>query len=366
MRRKKIAVVGHISLDITPKFHNSPSQKVGELLKAGKLVDVGQAELSLGGAVANTGLGLHTLGEDVVLMAKVGKDIFGSIVKQKLEDSGCTIELKEGESDNTSYTIVIAPKGCDRIFLHSPAANHTFAYSDIVWETLKDVGYFHFGYPTIMKQFYREDGEQLIQLFQKAKELGLITSLDLSAVDEESEAGHCNWEYILSRVLPYVDFFVPSIEELAFMLDKKLYEKNQLEDDFVHNLSLEEDIKPLAAKALHYGCKAILLKCGVCGLYLQTKASSEMKEIGDEFEHWGNIEYMQPCFVPEKVVSATGAGDTSIAAFLKAIMNGYSPKECVEYAAATGACCVTTYDAISGLQSFERLRERINAGWKCK
>lgn len=42
---------------------------------------------------------------------------------------------------------------------------------------------------------------------------------------------------------------------------------------------------------------------------------------------------------------------------------GYSLEETVQLAAATGASCVTAYDALSGLKSFEELRARIAAGW---
>ena len=37
-------------------------------------------------------------------------------------------------------------------------------------------------------------------------------------MDANSEAGRVDWEEILKRVLKYVDFFVPSYEELRFML----------------------------------------------------------------------------------------------------------------------------------------------------
>jgi len=33
-------------------------------------------------------------------------------------------------------------------------------------------------------------------------------------------------------------------------------------------------------------------------------------------------------------------------------------------AAATGACCVAAYDALSGLKSFEELTGKIQQGWK--
>jgi hypothetical protein len=36
----------------------------------------------------------------------------------------------------------------------------------------------------------------------------------------------------------------------------------------------------------------------------------------------------------------------------------------MQLSAATGACCVSSYDALSGLKSFEFLREKIRNGWE--
>ena len=61
--------------------------------------------------------------------------------------------------------------------------------------------------------------------------------------------------------------------------------------------------------------------------------------------------------------SGTGAGDTSIAAFLTGVLRGYGPADCAALAAAEGACCVTAYDALSGIRPIEELMDRIRAGW---
>lgn len=367
MKKKKIMVAGHISLDITPEFRNSPTQKFSKVLQQGKLTNVGTAQMTLGGAVSNTGLALHKLGADVVLTAKIGTDMFGDIISKKLESHGCPMHLIRDENGETSYTIVIAPKGSDRAFLHDSGSNHTFCTEDLNWEEIKKVDYFHFGYPTLMRRFYENEGEELLNLYRTLKEFGITTSLDLTAVDPESEAGKCNWEKILRKVLPYVDFFVPSIEELGYMIDQKRYQKWQdiaEGEDIVSILSLKNDVRPLAEKVLSFGCSAILLKCGAAGMYLKTSGKEKILQTDPDLEGWEDIEIFEDSFVPDRILSGTGAGDTSIGAFLYAAMQGCTPKESVEYAAATGACCVSTYDTISGLKSFPELREKIQKGWE--
>lgn len=367
MKKKKIMVAGHISLDITPEFRNSPTQKFSKVLQQGKLTNVGTAQMTLGGAVSNTGLALHKLGADVVLTAKIGTDMFGDIISKKLESHGCPMHLIRDENGETSYTIVIAPKGSDRAFLHDSGSNHTFCTEDLNWEEIKKVDYFHFGYPTLMRRFYENEGEELLNLYRTLKEFGITTSLDLTAVDPESEAGKCNWEKILRKVLPYVDFFVPSIEELGYMIDQERYQKWQdiaEGEDIVSILSLKNDVRPLAEKVLSFGCRAILLKCGAAGMYLKTSGKEKILQADPDLEGWEDIELFEDSFVPDRILSGTGAGDTSIGAFLYAAMQGCTPKESVEYAAATGACCVSTYDTISGLKSFPELREKIQKGWE--
>ena len=346
--KKKVVVAGHISLDITPVFKNSGGQKFSALLRPGKLLRVGKAQVSTGGAVSNTGLGLHALGGDVLLMAKVGNDDFGLILKEKIRQSGCDSSIPAVEGESTSYTVVIAPKGFDRFFLHDPGCNDTFCCGDVDFEQVAGAAHFHFGYPTLMRRFYQNEGEELVELFRRVKELSLTTSLDLTAVDPDSEAAGCDWEKILASVLPYVDFFVPSIEK---------WQEEAGGEDIPSILSLSEDVEVLADRALKLGAKTVLLKCGAAGMYLKTSA-------GHFMEGWSGIACFQNSFVPDKILSATGAGDTSIAAFIKAMLEGLRPEECLELAAATGASCVTAYDAVSGLLPFETLKEKIQKGWE--
>lgn len=207
MEEKKIVVVGHVSLDITPKFNmKTKVSSIGSVIKAGKLINVGKAAIAPGGCVTNTGLALKKFGVDVKLIAKVGNDEFAEILYEKYRQQGVEPNFIVSGEDTTSYTIVLALNGCDRAFLHDSAANDSFCEEDIDYEVVKNSDYFHFGYPTLMKEFFREDKDELRKMFQKVKDFGLISSLDVTTIDPDSEQADIDWNKRLSEVLPYVDF----------------------------------------------------------------------------------------------------------------------------------------------------------------
>src|SRR5690606_31503773 len=86
--------------------------------------------------------------------------------------------VSEGEA--SSYTIVISPPGIDRVFLHCPGANDTFAAGDVPEEALAEAGLFHFGYPPLMRSMYADGGTELAALLARAKQAGATVSLDLA------------------------------------------------------------------------------------------------------------------------------------------------------------------------------------------
>lgn len=367
MSQNKIIAAGHICIDITPVFDKNKKKSLDEIICPGKLIHVNEADVHTGGSVANTGLALKLLGSDVSLIGKISNDSFGGLILTALQEYGAEKDLIRTENGSTSYSIVIAPPGTDRVFLHNPGCNDTFCSDDLDYDLIKSASHFHFGYPTVMRNMFLNDGKELVNIFKKVKELGLTTSLDMAAVDADSEAGHCDWANIIKNVLPYVDFFVPSIEELGFMIDQTRYQewlKRANGRDITTILSIQKDIKPLADTLLSWGAKALLIKCGTPGMYFRTSTTKVMSSLSPRFADWGDLEIFENSYVPDQVLSGTGAGDTSIAAFLKAVLDGYSAKECLQFAAATGASCVTTYDALSGLKSFDELKEKINNGWE--
>lgn len=368
---KSIVAAGHICLDITPSIPEKSSSGIQEYLVPGRLINVGEADIHTGGSVANTGLAMKILGADVTLAGKIGADAFGDMIVSVTSKYDASSGLIRSPGDSTSYSVVLAVPGTDRIFLHNPGANDTFCADDLPMDAIKNAALFHFGYPPLMKRIYENNGEELVKIMRAAQEAGAATSLDLAAVDPDTPAGKADWKKILSNALPYVDIFEPSIEELLFMLDRTKYEelrKNNPDSDLTEIVDLERDIMPLGKTCMELGAKIVLIKCGVPGMYYCTASSEKLGRIsprlGLDAEVWADKSGFETSFVPDKVLSGTGAGDTSVAAFLTSILNGCTPEQSVSYAAATGACCVSSYDALSGLLSFEKIDEKIASGWK--
>ena len=371
MERKGIVVAGTLTLDVTPVFDSQKKAKsVDEVFVPGKVVHMDGIDVHPGGAASNTGLGLKVLGADVRIVGKIGKDEFGDIVYRYYDKFGAAEDLIIDEKTATSYSIALTPPGIDRIFLHDPCAGNTFRKEDIDPTLYKTAQIFHYGYPPVSRMLYLNGGAECIAMLKEAKEAGIATSVDMCAVDPECESGKEDWKDIMRRMAPYVDFFEPSIEELMFYLDREKY--NRLYEaaengDMIVLLDMERDVRPLAEMLVEWGAGVVLVKCGYRGLYMAASDGERLRAIGGDLKldeaDWAGARVFERSYVPEKVLSGTGAGDTTIAAFLYAVTLGYSRSRCIQLAAATGASCVEAYDALGGLKSFEELEKKIDAGW---
>ena len=365
-----MVVAGHICLDLIPTFekHCFEGGEAGlaEILVPGKLVNVGAAVTATGGAVSNTGLALHRLGFPARLVGKVGDDLLGHAILEILRGHGPglvegMVVTKEAPS---SYTVVINPPGVDRMFLHCPGANDTFGAEDVPYEELRGARLFHFGYPPIMRRMYADGGAELERMLRRVKELGVTTSLDMARPDPASEAGRAPWREVLARALPYVDVFLPSLDETLFMLDRERFERMGAE---VNAQADGEMLHELSGRLLGMGAAVVGLKLGEEGLYLRTTGEAErLGRMGScavgEVGEWVGRELLAPCF-EVTVAGTTGSGDCAIAGFLAALAEGRGPEEAVTSAVAVGACNVEKADATSGIPSWAAVQERIGGKW---
>ncbi|MBU2614848.1 MAG: carbohydrate kinase family protein [Elusimicrobia bacterium] len=358
----EVIVAGHICLDITPKFSkNILGKNRSNIFVPGVLMNVNEAAVSTGGTVSNTGLVLAKLGINVSLMGKVGDDLFGEGIINILGKYGNISNMSKVKGKNTSYTIVLAVPGNDRMFLHYPGTNDTFGYKDIDYKTVKRAKLFHFGYPTQMKRLYSNNGLELIKIFKKVKSLGVITSLDMALPDSDSESGKVNWSNILRKLMPFVDIFLPSFEEICFMLNpgryralKKIAGKNSIDGYFT-----ADDLSEIASTLLKYGGKIIVLKCSRRGIYARTAQEKLLKKTGEvktaNMSNWSGRELWLPSYYAGKIASATGSGDSAIAGFLAAFLKGMSIEESLKCANGAGLQNLRAFDAVSGITDWNEV-----------
>jgi sugar/nucleoside kinase (ribokinase family) len=289
-----------------------------------------------------------------------GQAILDIVKQQGGEHLADGMNIVPGEA--SSYTVILNPPNVDRIFLHCPGANDTFGADDINYDSLHQTDLFHFGYPPLMKRLYQNEGAELVSIFRQVKATGATTSLDMAMPDPNAPSGQANWPAILRGVLPSVDLFVPSIEEVLLMLYPDIFKEV--------SAGATPITPPLASQIagdlLHLGAKIVMLKAGHLGLYLRTAAEATLAGLGracpGNLTRWANREFWVPVFQTQ-VVGTTGAGDATVAGFLSALLRDLPPTEAVTMAAAVGACNVEAADAVSGIRSWEATLARVEARW---
>lgn len=283
-----------------------PIEKIPE---RGKLELVKSMELHTGGCASNTGISLAKLGIGVRVMGKVGEDGFGEFVLRRLQQENVdTKGIIKDCNTYTSATMALVQADGERSFIHYLGANAQLGLEDIDFDLVKGAKIFHIGGAFLLPKL---DGQPMAEALKKAKVMGLTTSLD-TAWDS---TGH--WLETIQPCLPYVDVFLPSLEEA-----KEIAQKNEL--------------KEIAHFFLERGVGTVALKMGERGSFVMNQRES----------------FLIPALEVD-AVDATGAGDAFSAGFLAGILKKWSLEKTGKFANAVGACCVMAMGATPGIKSLE-------------
>ncbi len=370
MTHPQVIVAGHICLDVIPTLPDTHLE-LGTLLKPGGMLSVGPMVLSTGGVVSNTGLALHRLGTPVQLMGKVADDGFGRVILDLLRarDPELASGMLIAQGEHSSYTVILSSPGMDRVFMHYPGPNDTFCAADVPDKALSSAKIFHFGYPPVMRQMYLHEGSELEILFQRVQSHGLVTSLDMTLPDPDSEAGQLDWPALLARVLPRVDLFLPSLEEILFMLDRPRFEhlEQQAGEQNLISVVNGELLSELGQSLVNMGVAVAGLKLGDQGIYLRTtqdmaRLNALATQLDLDAAAWADRELLAPTF-RANLVGTTGAGDCALAGFLTGLLRWQTPEPVLVSAVAVGACNVEAADATSGVPSWDAVQRRVQDGW---
>src|SRR5215217_7046198 len=166
---------------------------------------IDEIRLTVAGTAAGTSVDLAKLGTHVVAMGAIGRDAAGQFILDTMGRYGIdTSKLRIKEGTQTSATMLpIRPNG-ERPALHVLGANAELTEADIDLDAIAGADVLHLGGTCLMSKF---DGEPTRRVLEFAKSRGVTTTLDLIAIPRPDLLE------IVEPSLPFVDFFMPGIDE---------------------------------------------------------------------------------------------------------------------------------------------------------
>ena len=169
---------------------------------------VERSTMTVAGTAGATALDCAILGLKVRLAAEVGRDPMGDWLLETLGAAGVdTALMSRNESVQTSMSMLPISSDGARSAFFVPGTSSTFMLDDSGIEAACDASIVHLGGTGLLSAF---DGEPSLRLLKRAKELGRTTVFDLILANDETVK-------LVAPLLPYIDYFVPSIEEAAAM-----------------------------------------------------------------------------------------------------------------------------------------------------
>lgn len=229
----------------------------------------------LGGGAANVAIGLHKLGIDVGLAAKIGDNAFKHVIFQKLHD--LRIDYKLSEVTDKFFNIscvLLSPEG-DRSIVNYRSQQLDLLSSKARMDDLADAKLVYLAnMPSVTI-------EKRTELFRFLKKRNIATVLNLGTVDCSKSLSD------LIEILELTDVLLVNAHEFAELIDRRYVELNfeeNLQDKFLPNLS---NVK-------------FIITDGLRG----------------SFGYVNGETYYQKALKAKEVVDATGAGDGYTAGFI--------------------------------------------------
>ena len=299
MARDRVVCIGNLCADAIVRPVDMAKVERGKL----HLMDA--MSLHTGGCAANPSVDMARMGVPVAVMGRVGEDGFGRFVHQTLAEEGVDITgLRMLKEVPTSASVVMLDASGERTFLHCLGSNATLCEDDIDFSLMDDVKYLFIAAmltPAL-------DGEPAARVFQKAQAQGMVTLMD-TAWDQTGR-----WMSAVGPCLPYVDYFLPSIEEAEM-------------------ISGLRDVPAMAAFFMEKGAGKVAIKLGAQGCYI----------------HDGQREAYITGYKVD-AVDTTGAGDSWVAGFITGLRQGWDMEVSARFANAVGAHCVMAVGASAGIK----------------
>lgn len=304
-----VSSVGFAVLDIL-------GRPVTRIPEGGRADFIEEIRMTVAGTAAATAMDCAILGLKTRMVTTVGDDEMGDFLVTKMQSYGMETGLvrRDGSVQTSATILPVRPNG-ERPALHVPGTAATFTVADADLDAALDARIVHLGGTGLLKSF---DGAPSVALLKRAKELGRITTFDLIQANPETVA-------LVEPLLPYIDYFVPSIDEAAEMAGV-------------------ENPADVARYFKDRGVKNAILTMGGDGVYVDPKN-------GDPFT------------LPAHdigVVDTTGCGDSFTAGIIVGLIKGWTILESARFASAVAAKVAMGLGSDGKLTSFDDTIEAMN------
>lgn len=265
------------------------------------------------------------MGHSCGIISGVGKDGFGECMLNRLKKDGVDVSKVLVDPDGSTACAFVAydSEGDRRYLFHWDETPATKAVMpDVTEPSLKEAKYFHvMGCALTAKLSY---GWEIVKTARAMKAQGTKISFDPNVRTEHLTNPNKSKECfeIINAMLEITNLFAPGLDELKLVTGI---------DD------VEEAVKKCFENP---NMEILMLKMGSKGSRIYTR-DGQVVEQG-----LYKVESVDP----------TGAGDTSLGAFLCALLEGKDMKECAEIAAAAGALNVAAFGPMEGKISPENVQ----------
>ncbi|MFI5586831.1 carbohydrate kinase family protein [Amycolatopsis sp. NPDC051758] len=279
-----VVVVGDAALDVIAR-HDKPLPHGGDARA--------KIRFTGGGSGANTALWLRHLGAETTLLARIGDDPGGRLIRAELEAAGVRCAFAVDPEAPTCCVVVMVDGSGQRSMLADRGANQRFAPEDVTAEALAGAGHLHLSGYVLLDPPSRAAG---LAALAAAKEAGLTTSVDPQA------AAHITDPAAFLDDVRGVDLLMPNTEELV---------------------ALTGSADPVSAKELLAAVGAVVVTAGLDGA------------------SWVDADGVTSVpAVEADCIDSTGAGDAFDAGVLTGWLAGESTVDVLRHGTRLGALAV--------------------------
>jgi sugar/nucleoside kinase (ribokinase family) len=287
-----------------------------EPIGGGRLIESDPLGLTTGGIVSNSGITMARLGMRVAAFSYVGNDAWAEVIRRRYAEEGIdTTALATHPTAATSTTAVLIDASGERTFVHCVGAPRLLDKAALMGrlDLFAKSRAMLIGYYPLMRNMQPD----LPEIFAAIRETGCLTALDA--------AGDGGTMDPLSKILPHVDFYLPSQSEAEHQTGKS-------------------DPRAIIATYRDAGAQGWLgVKLGSKGAILSPNPG-QFVEVG-------------PVKPPGPIIDTTGAGDAFFGGVLAGFLRGLSPAHAGRLGAAAGACCVTGLGATTAIRRYDETAE---------